>query len=78
MQRKNRGIQRLGSTIIVEDRQIENNLSEETILKIEAARMATEMISARVSNPGNYLTMTDVHEKWFERIFNVVLTQLKK
>lgn len=78
MQRKNRSIQKLRTTIIVKDNQTENNLSEENILKIEAARITSEIISARLNNPGNFLTMSDVYEKWFERIYDTVLRQLKK
>ncbi len=63
------------STIVVNS---ENNISEETLIKVEAARIAGDMLGRRLTSAHTSLSTTDVIDKYFEQLYDVVLKQIKK
>ena len=74
MSLKNRTRRRL-PTIVVNS---ENNISEETLIKLEAARITGDMLGRRLTSTQTSLSTTDVIDTYFEKLYDVVLKQIKK
>ena len=62
--------------IILQDRLVENNIYEETAIKLEAARIASQLLSNRILM-NSTLSLDDI-EKRYPDLYDIVLKQLKK